>query len=176
MSYVIHFIKSKNLTINEAYSLLESESNSESETFVSKGLMSKIITQIKSQGLAFELFEDKKKDHFELTFSSYQLAMFNSEIALAIPYWDENSNEGINKEIKLITNILIDNGFTGFDSQTEEFITKKHDISTNFVEAKTVVDNNLDTVNTPHKDHTFLYTGLGLGGIIVLILLWKLLK
>ena len=177
MSYSIDFIRTKNLNFDNVYELLETTDPSpENEIFIDKGLMNKIITELKELGLEFEIFEGKDRDYFELNFPTYQVSMFNSEIAISIPYWDENSNEGINKELKLITNILIENGFTGFDSQTEEFISQQYEFQTAFTESKTVVDNHINSMTQNESGNTWIYLGIGLGILIIGIVILRMIK
>lgn len=177
MSYSIDFIKTKKLNFDNVYDLLETtDPNPQNEIFIDKELMNKIITELKQLGLNFETFEGNDRDYYELNFDTYQVSMFNSEIAISIPYWDENSSDGINIEIKQITNVLIDNGFTGFDSQTEEFITEKYEFQTAFTESKTVVDNHLNPENQQQKGNTLMFWGIGLGILIIGFIIWKMIK
>ena len=177
MSYSIDFIKTKNLNFDNIYDLLETtDPNPENEIFIEKELMNKIITELKEIGLEFEICEGKDRDYFELNFPTYQVSMFNSEIAISIPYWDQNSNEGISMEVKQITNTLIENGFTGFDSQTEEFITEQYEFQTAFTESKTVVDNHMNSVTQSKSGNTWIYLGVGLGILIIGIVIWRIIK
>ena len=71
-------------------------------------------------------------------------------------------------------NTLLDNGFTGFDPQKEEFITTKYKFTKSFTESKTIVDK-------PIKDQTsgqlnFTYLGIGFIVLIIALALWKIMK
>ncbi len=176
MSYDLAFIKTKNLNFDNVYDLLETtEPDPENEIFIDKGLMNKIISEIKSLGLDFEIFEGKNRDYYELNFPSYQVSMFNSEIAISLPYWDENENKNINSEIEQITNILLSNGFTGFDSQTEEFISVPFEVQSTFVESKNVIDNHMNLESPGHKYSATMYVGIIIGVLIIGVLIWKVL-
>ena len=176
MSYEIYFIKKKDLNSENVYDILETtEPKPNNEIFISKDFMKSLITELKSEGLEFKIFEGKEGDYFELNFPTYQLSMFNSQIAISLPYWDENSNEGIHKEIKQITNVFLKNDFTGFDAQMEEFITEPYKFQNTFTETKTVVDNHLKYEFQKSSGNKLIYLGIGLGILIIGILIWKMI-
>jgi hypothetical protein len=179
VSYELYFIKKKNLNPENANSILESTEPSESDDFfVSKDLMLKLKSELKEKGLNFEIFKSKTEDYVELNFPTYQISMFNSQIAISLPYWDSNSDDGINKEIKIITNVLIENGFTGFDPQTEEIISKKYEFQKTFTETKTVVDEHLNANKNLNSDNSnsIKIIGIILGIVLIGIVIWKLIK
>ena len=174
MSYDIYFIKRKDLTSKNIETILESEVSKTDEHFVSKQKMLDIKDKLIQQGLKFEVFEKSDEDYLELNFPTYQVSMFNSQFAISVPYWDSNSDDGINNEIKIITNTLLDNGFTGYDPQTEEFIVTKYEFKKNFSESKTVVDKTLKTQTENNFNYTYL--GIGIAIIVIGIIIWKLVK
>jgi len=177
MSYDIYFIKKKDLNTDNVYDILETtEPKSDNEIFISKDFMITLIEQIKSEKLEFEIFEGKNEDYFELNFPTYQLSMFNSQIAISLPYWDENSNDGINKEIKQITKVLLNNELKGFDPQTEEFITVPYKFQKSFTETKTVVDNHINSETQSQNGNNLMYLGIGLGVVILGLIIWKMIK
>lgn len=174
MSYDIYFIKRKDLTSKNIETILESDVSKTDEHFVSKQTMLDIKDKLIQQGLKFDVFEKSDEDYLELNFPTYQVSMFNSQFAISVPYWDSNREDGINNEIKIITNTFLDNGFTGYDPQTEEFIVTKYEFKKNFSESKTVVDK---TLNNQHDNNSNLkYIGIGIAIIIVGIVIWKLIK
>ena len=175
MSYDIYFIKKKDLNSDNVYDILETtEPKPDNEFYISKDFMNSLIDELRSEGLEFEIFEGKGEDYFELNFPTYQLSMFNSQIAISLPYWDENSSEGINKEIKQITNVFLKNDFTGFDPQTEEFITEPYEFQNTFTETKTVVDKHLNSETQQSNGNTLIYFGVGLGILLIGFLIWKM--
>jgi hypothetical protein len=177
MSYDIYFIKKKDLNTENVYDVLETtEPKPDNEIYISKDFMKSLIEQLKSEGLEFEIFEGKDEDYFELNFPTYQLSMFNSQLAVSLPYWDENSSEGINKEIKQITNIFLKNDLTGFDPQTEEFITEPYEFQKTFTETKSVVDNHLKSESQQSTGNNLMYLGIGLGILIIGLIVWKMIK
>jgi len=177
MSYKIYFINKKDLNSENVYNILEvTEPNPKNEIYISKYFMKSLIEQLKSKGLEFKIFQDKDEDYFELNFPNYQLSMFNSQIVISLPYWNENSNEGINKEIKQITNVFLKNDFIGFDPQTEEFISEPFEFQKTFTETKTIVDNHLKTEIQPSSGKNTVYLGIGLGMLIIVIIVWKMMK
>ena len=132
MSYDLHFLRRKDLTLDNIGGILEGEIVKTDPHFITKEIKTKIIESLKSQGLAFDSFENHEESYVELNFPTYQVAMFSSQISISVPYWDINSEEGINKEVKQIVNTLLDNGFTGYDPQREEFITAKYKFQESF--------------------------------------------
>lgn len=177
MSYDIYFIKKKDLNSDNVYDIMETtEPKSDNEIFISKDLMKSLIEQLKSEGLEFETFEGKDEDYFELNFPTYQLSLFNSQIAISLPYWDENSNEGVNIEVKQITNVLLSNDLKGFDPQTEEFITEPYEFHQNFAETKTLVDKHMNSESQGQNGNSLMYVGIGLGILILGFLIWKMIK
>jgi len=174
MSYDIYFIKKKNLNSENIYDVLETtETNPHNEIYIPKDLMKTLIEELKSNKLAFEIFEGTDGDSFELNFPSYQISMHNSQIAISLPYWDENSHEGINKEVKQITNVFLNNDLKGFDPQTEKFIVEPYEIQNTFTETKTVVDNYLQSPTQKSNGNTLKFVGFGLGILILALLIWK---
>ncbi|MFN8283325.1 MAG: hypothetical protein U0U67_08935 [Chitinophagales bacterium] len=174
MSYDIYFIKRKDLTSNNIETILESDVTKSDQHFVSKQIMHEIKNKLIQQGLKFEVFEKTDEDYLELNFPTYQVSMFNSQFAISVPYWDSNSDDGINNEIKIITNTLLDNGFTGYDPQTEEFIVTKYEFRKSFTESKTVADKTLK--NHTDNNLNYKYIGIGIAVIVIGIIIWKLLK
>lgn len=177
MSYDIYFIKKKDLNSENIYDILETtEPKPNDEIYISKDFMKSLIAEMKSEGLEFEIFEGKEEDYFELNFPTYQLSMFNSQIAVSLPYWDENSSDGINKEIKQISNVFLENGFTGFDPQTETFITEPYEFQNTFTETETVVNNHLKSESQQSNGNTLMYLGIGLVVLIIGFLIWKMIR
>lgn len=175
MSYDIAFIKTKNLNIDNVYDLLEAtEPSPEHEIYIDNDLMNKLILDIKNIGIKFEIFEGKNRDHFELNFPTYSVSIFRSEVAISVPYWDENSDTDVNLEIKRITNILLENGFTGFDSQTGEFITEPYSFQSTFTESKSIVDTHFKNSSATNNNY-IKYFGFLIGVIVVGYLIWRYL-
>jgi hypothetical protein len=174
MSYDIYFIKRKDLTSKNIETILESDALKTDKHFVSKQQMIELKDILIQQGLKFEVFEKPNEDYLELNFPTYQVRMFNNQFAISIPYWDSNSNDGINNEIKIITNTLLDNGFTGYDPQTEKFIVAKYEFKKTFSETKSVVDKTLS--NKPENNFNYKYVGIGIAILVIGIIIWKLIK
>lgn len=174
MSYDIYFIKRKDLNSNTIETILESDVSKTDQHFVSKQEMLELKDKLIRQGLKFEVFQKSDEDYLELNFPTYQVSMFNSQFAVSIPYWDSNSNDGINNEIKIITNTLLENGFTGYDPQTDEFIVTKYEFNKSFAESKTLADKILNTET--ENSFNYKYVGIGIAILIIGLILWKLLK
>jgi hypothetical protein len=152
MSYDICFLKRKKINEDDIYELLEGDASPDDEHFISKAAMLQIRDSLKAEGLKFKVFERDDEDYLELNFESYQLSMFNSQIALSLPYWDVNSSNDIMQEVKTIANLLLDLGFTGFDPQTETFIYQKYDYNPAFHESKKLVDSRIQRKDLPNFD------------------------
>lgn len=177
MSYDIYFIKKKDLSSDNIYDVLEiSEPKPDNEMYISKDMMKLLIKEMKSERLEFEVFEGKDQDYFELNFPTYQMSMFNSQIVISVPYFDENSNDAINKEIKQIINVLLNNNLKGFDSQTEQFITEPYEHEKTFKESKTLVNDNINSNTQGTNTNTMMYVGIGLGITLLGLLVWKMIN
>ena len=177
MSYDIYFIKKKDLNSENVYDIMETtEPKPDNEIFISKDFMKSLIEQLNSEGLEFKIFKGKDEDYFELNFPTFQLSMFNSQIAISLPYWDENSNDGVNNEVKQITNVLLSNDLKGFDPQTEDFITEPYEFQKTFTETKTVVNNHLNSETQGQNGNNLIYLGIGLGVVIIGFIIWKMVK
>lgn len=142
--------------------------------FVTKQQMIELKDKLIQQGLKFEVFEKLDEDYMELNFPTYQVSMFNSQFAISIPYWDSNSNDEINNEVKIITNTFLENGFTGYDPQTEEFIMAKYEFKKSFTESKTIVDKTLN--NQTNNNLNYKYIGIGIAILVIGMIVWKLVK
>jgi hypothetical protein len=177
MSYDIYFVKKKNLTHENVWDVLEIlEPTPDNEIYISKDLMISIVDTLQAKGLKFEIFERDDEDYLELNFPSYQVSMFNSQIVILLPYWDENGEDGIDKEVKLITNVLLDNDLQGFDPQTEEFITERYEFKETFTETKSVVDEHFSTQPETKNGNNLTQVGFGLGVLIIGFVIWKMLS
>ena len=162
------------MTSDNIETILESDALETDKHFVSRQQMMALKDELLQQGLKFEVFENPGEAYLELNFPTYQVSMFNSQIVVSVPYWDSNVHDGIHAEIKSIANTLLDNGFTGYDPQTEEFIVSKYAFQQRFTESKTVVDKTLN----PQADvkPNYAYVGLGIAVIVIGIIIWKLLR
>lgn len=174
MSYDIYFIKRKDLNSKNIETILESDVSKTDQHFVSRQTMIQIKNKLIQQGLEFEVFEKTDEDYLELNFPTYQVSMFDSQFAISVPYWDSNSDDQINNEIKIITNTFLDNGFTGYDPQTEKFIATKYEFKKNFSKSKTIVKKTLK--NQTDNNFNYKYMGIGIAVIVIGIIIWKLLK
>lgn len=174
MSYHIYFIKRKDLTSENIEEILESDALKTDIHYVNKQQMVELKNKLIQQGLKFEVFERPDEEIMELNFPTYQVSMFNNQFSISIPYWDSNSNEGINNEIKMITNTFLDYGFTGYDPQTEEFIVSKYEFKKNFTESKSLVDKTLH--KQAENNFNYKYVGIGIAIIIIGLLIWKFIK
>lgn len=175
MSYDIYFLKKSDLNLRNIYDTLEiPDPKADNEIFISKSFMKSLIKELESAGLKFETFQGRDEDHFELNFPTYQISIFNSQIAISLPYWDENSNEGVNNEIKRIANIFLRNNLTGFDPQTEEFITESFEFQSVFSKTKSSVDNHLKANTRQPYNSTLKGVAIGLGIALLIFIIWKL--
>ena len=175
MSYDLYFVRKKDLNPQNVNDILETtEPNPDNEIFISKTLMKSITEELRSDGFKFEIFKGQDEDYFELNFPTYQIAMFNSQIVISMPYWDENSSEDVNKEIKKITNVLLKNDLKGFDPQTEEFITEPYEFENTFSQTKTFTENHSVPKPEQSNGENMIYWGVGLGLVIVGLIIWKL--
>lgn len=172
MSYDIYFIKRKDLTLNNIEAILESDALTTDNHFIRKQLMIKIKDKLVKQGLKFEVFEESNEGYLELNFPTYQVSMYNNQFEISVPYWNSNSNDGINNEIKIIINTFLEEGFTGYDQQTGEFIVSKYEFKRTFSESKSTIDKTQNKL--PNNNLNYIFIGIAI--LIVGIVIWKLLK
>lgn len=179
MSYDITFIrKSDSVTLDNINSILEdTDVESTDFDFLSLEFKNELIKQLKDEGLKFEIFQAKEgtsSNYFELNFPTYQVVLFDNQISISVPYWDDNTSEQVNKEVKAISNILLDNGFIGYDPQIGKLITEKFDFKDNFTASQEMVKGHLnqennESVSTPQVAIIFLI-------VVVAFLLFKAMK
>ena len=177
MSYDIYFIKKKGITASEIDVLLEGDVKSSDDHYVSKELMVSIHQKLSQEGLIFEIFEshDSDGDYYELNFPTYQVSIFNSMIAISLPYWDANSESEIDMEVQTITFILTEFGFLTYDPQTNEVTEGTKSVSKNFTETKEYVEKRINT-NEESSNNNLSYLWIGLGIIIVSLIIWKVVR
>lgn len=168
MSYEIYFLRTKELNSENIHTVLEDNHPSvNSYAYISKSLMESLIAQLKSNKLNFTVKESDTKDYYELNFPTYQIAMFNSEVVLSVPFWDENETNKIDTEIKKISNVLLQNGFIGFEPQMEEIINTPYKLKSNLKATNEYVKENHS------KSNDGLFIGIILGFLILVFLIWK---
>lgn len=172
MSYDIDFIRSNKLSVENVAEYLESEVTDADPHFISKELMNEIKVELANSGLKFETFEGKEEDYVELNFETYQICMFNSQVAISLPYWEANRESAIEKEIESISKVLINRGFTGYDPQTDEIFTDKKAFSTDFDRVNEKVSEHFSpTVGEEKKSEIWRLLKLGLFIILAAFLI-----
>ncbi len=172
MSYDIDFIKSNKISAENVDEYLQTEASDTDHHFISKELMNEIKVDLADRGLRFETFEGQEYDYLELNFETYQICMFNSQIAVSLAYGNVNSKSAIEKEIELISKVLIDKGFTGYDPQTGEFFSAKKAFATDFVSVnKRVSEHFSPTVSSEKKSEVWRLLKLGLFFVLAAFLI-----
>lgn len=98
--------------------------------------------------------------------------MFNSQIAISLPYWDVNSESAIEKEIESISKVLIDKGFTEYDPQTAELFSEKNALSTDFAKVNKKVSELVSpTVTNEKKSEIWRLLKLGIFFVFTVFLI-----
>ena len=163
MSYDLYFIKSDKLSSENIDEFLETEASEDDQHFISKGLMNEVKADLAANGLSFETFEGNEDDYVELNFESYQISMFHSQIAISLPYWDVNSSDAIDNRVKLISKVLNERGFTGYDPQSGKFFTEGVTFSTEFIKTNEKVSAHLSPeVRTERKSEIWRLIKVGI--------------
>lgn len=162
MSYDITFIKNREgLTVDTIDSILEETDSNETDMgFISVERRKELISKFISSGLEFEVFENLEQpsnSYFELNFATYQVSLFNNQVAVSLPYWDENETDTVTNEVSSIVKVLLDNGFVGYDSQTGDLIKSESDFSAGFTDAKQVVSQYNDTLESNRKSMRYIW-------------------
>ena len=172
MSYDIYFLNSNKVSSENVDEFLESEVSEKDDHFISKVLKNEIRDNLAENGLSFETFEGQQDDYLELNFETYQISMTNSEIAILLPYWDINSGDAIGNEVKVVSNVLIGRGFTGYDPQTGRFFTDPNSFSTEFARVnENVKDHFSSEVSGEKKSEFWRLVKLGVVFIIVFLII-----
>lgn len=175
MSFDIYFIKSKNVDANNVQDMLESANRApDSELFIGHELRRQLIQAIQDLGLQFDLFESKDGHVVELTMRTYQVAIYEIQVCISLPYWAVNSQEKVKEEVQAIMNILFANGFTGFDPQSEAIIREPYGFKDNFAASKSIVDQHLRKVKKPITPVTWLWMVLGV--LLAAVLIWNMIQ
>lgn len=173
MSYDIDFIRSNQLSAENVDKYLEPEASDTDPHFISKELMNEIKVELAKRGFNFESFEGREEDYLELNFETYQICMFNSQIAISLPYWDVNSSNAITDEVGIVSDVLIGKGFTGYDPQTGElFRGKGESISTDFDRLNKQVNEHFSAgITTGKRSEGWRLIKLGVFFVIAVILI-----
>ncbi len=174
MSYDITFFNTKNVNPDNIVRLTEEEADENSELFIGKEMRTRIIETITRLGLQFESGEENGDGSAWLDFRNFKLTFFSGQAVLSIPYLKENDSAEVADSAAIICEVLADLGFTGYDPQTEAFVTGKYNcresFSKVFNEFQTQIDNSLEN----NKPGWIIYAA-GLFIIALLFLLWKLI-
>lgn len=176
MSYDLTFYNKKNMTTEEVEEFFENEKIVE-EIDSKKKL--KIIDELKKENLQFEI--ENSENDIEINFETFQLSIFNNKISLSIPYWEENSSEKVINEINTICSVLLKNGMTGYDSQSEIVFEEEFDFgemyATNFDIVSPIVNDIAEEDDNPKRRKILLFFGLLVLGLAIfgLIQLIKLI-
>lgn len=174
MSYDIYFIKTKDVNPDNIERLLEGVVNESDEHFISKEEMLALKDSIASLGYEYELFENDDEYYIEMSFKSCQVSIFNSQAAITVPYWAENVNDTLAKEVESITQIFLKNGFTGYDQQTEEIFTSDYKFLDSFKSNLSVVNESLNELKKQKKSSWIIFA-VGIILIILVFVVWKLI-
>lgn len=183
MSYDIYYIKKPDLNNENVYDILETEAvDVNDETFISKDAMDFLVKELESIGLIFKV--NKSRDYYELSFPSYQLSLYENQIAISLPYWGKNSDSSINGEMKQISNVLIQNNFIGFDPQTEAIIREPYDFKSSFDLSNASVQKHISSEIKDNRHELgkegnssgLKNVGLVLGGLLLAFLIWKFIN
>lgn len=172
MSYDLSFIYKTKIDLNNVWDILETNVSETDEHYISAELRKQLSHDLQELG-RFEVFQSD--EHLELTSETCQISIFESAVSLSIPYWDVNESSHVSNEIKEITNLLIDHDFTGFDAQTEQFITEKYVVKDSFTQSKEIVDEGL-LPNTDKSHNKKTYTYIGIGFILLVLFIWVRMK
>ena len=172
MSYDLYFIKSKNLTAQNIDEFLEADASASDEHFISNTIKKEISEILENEGLVFETFEEKENDYLELNFETYQISMFNSQVAISLPYWNANSSDAINNEIELLAKVLVEKGFTGYDPQTSKFFVEITSFSTQFAQTNQRVNEHFSPgVNSKEPSPLWRLVKFGIGFFLLVFLI-----
>lgn len=151
MSYDIYYFRSSHVSAENVDDFLEADVAESDPNFISRSLMQEIKKDLENHGLVFETFEKEDEDYLELNFDTYQICISNSEIFVSLPYWHENGDADVQSQLKQISQLLIEKGFSGYDPQSERTFSDPNDFSTDFASVNEKVHDHFSPVATPTK-------------------------
>ena len=175
MSYDIYFIHKQELNHENIEEILEGEVTEEDDYFIPREMMIDLERIFKEKGLQFEITADRDEEKIELTFPAFQISIFNSQVAISLPYWDENTEETADRDINIVISTLLEKEFTGYDPQREEFITATYNLQNSVSEAKSVVDNHPRLINKKVRIK-YLLLAIAFGAMAIAGLIWRITK
>jgi hypothetical protein len=174
MSYDIYFIKSKDLIQGNLEDFLVGEVSPDDKHYISKEMMSKLKDSIAELGNNFELIENQDENFIEMKFESFEVSIFSSQVVISIPYWIEELDESITSQIEVISQLFIDNGFTGYDQQTDVIFSGDNKFHDSFTQNQSEVKVSLDEFTASKKNSWIMYA-IGIFVITLIFVLWKLI-
>lgn len=142
MSYDLHFIKNKNLTILQALDSLEKKSVSnefqfsESET---KNIVSEITRMNQHSAI------NNNGTSTEIEFDLFKISLFQNQLSISIPFVKENLSQKTSVQVNSIIDIFLENGCVGLDGQIEKFIDDDYSFKTSFAQSLNVVTASKET-------------------------------
>lgn len=142
MSYDIHFIKKKDITVQQSLDFLEQQKVSKEFQF-SEAETKTMISEIVEMNQHKEM--KTVKDCTEIDFDSFQVSLYKSQLTISIPYWKENLAQKNIVLVNCVIDIFIENNCVGLDSQVEKFIDDDYSFKTSFAQSLNVVTASVET-------------------------------
>lgn len=149
MSYDIFFVKDRNLSKEQMESFLDSDIESDHPQYITPSDHTLLESELENSGLDFDRSEYEGSISFD--FPSFQIGVFDNQIALNIPYWEINSNPQIQKKVQAVYQIILQNGYQSFDPQLDALVDDKHDIAASFDQNLNAVKHALDNLKPERK-------------------------
>jgi len=143
MSYDIHFIKKKNITLEESLDFLGKQKVSKEYQF-SEAETKNMISEVVEMNQHKEI--NTTKDSSVIEFETFQVSMFKNQLTISVNYKKENLAQ---KNIVLV-NCVIDaflenDSCVGLDGQVEKFIDDDYSFKSSFAQSFNVVTASVET-------------------------------
>lgn len=171
MSYDIYFVRNVNIDEDSVWEVLEAEVNEQGAHYIDSSEQKQISAVI--EPIVSECEKVVSDRAIELNTPTYQISIFENQVVISLPYWDENQKNEIIGQVQKITNELIRLGFIGFDSHHEEFINGEYQLSFD-----DMAFDPLETIDgvPPRNVGPWSLMALVFGLLLIIVVVWMFLN
>ncbi len=142
MSYDIHFIKKKNITIQESLDFLEKKKISKDNQFSeaeTKSMVAEIVEMNQHKDV------NTTKDSTTIDFDTFQVSLYKSQLSIAISYQKESLAQKNIVLVNCVIDTFLENDSIGLDGQVEKFIDDDYSFKASFAQSLDVVTASVET-------------------------------
>ena len=142
MSYDIHFIKKKNITIQQSLEFLEQQKVSKEHKFTeaeTKNMISEVVEMNQHKEI------NTTKDSTTIDFDTFQVSLNKNQLAISINYIKESLAQKNIVLVNCVIDAFLENDCVGLDGQVEKFIDDDYSFKTSFAQSLNVVTASVET-------------------------------